>query len=83
MTASEIRYLIDEDTTHRIRKGLLRRQPSIDIKVIGEEGAPPLGNKDADILDYLEKAGYILISTNRSTMPKHLQEHLLFSSYFF
>ena len=36
MIALLVKYLIDEDTEHLIREGLWRRQPSIDIKVIGE-----------------------------------------------
>jgi hypothetical protein len=68
--------LIDEDTTHIIRSGLSRRQPDIDVKVVGEQGAPALSTKDPDILDFLEAEGYVLVSSNRSTMPEHLRDHL-------
>ncbi len=73
---SPIRYLVDEDTPHAIRDGLLRRQPEIEIRVVGGEMAPPLGTPDPGILCWLESEGYILISRNRSTMPQHLREHL-------
>lgn len=73
---SQIRYLVDEDTPHAIRDGLLRRQPEIEMRVVGGEMAPPLGTSDSDILCWLEREGYILISRNRSTMPRHLREHL-------
>ena len=73
---NQIRYLLDEDTPHAIRDGLLRRQPEIEVRVVGGEMAPPLSTQDPDILRWLESEGYILISRNRSTMPKHLREHL-------
>jgi len=38
---SQIRYLIDEDTPHAIRDGLLLRQPEIEIRVVGGDMAPP------------------------------------------
>ena len=72
----QIRYLVDEDTPHAIRDGLLRRQPEMEIRVVGGEMAPPLGTPDSDILCWLECEGDILISRNRSTMPQHLREHL-------
>ena len=73
---SSIRYLIDEDTTHTIRDGLLRRQPNIEIQVIGGYLAPPPGTKDPEILNWTERESYILISSNRKTMPNHLRDHL-------
>lgn len=73
---SQICYLVDEDTPHAIRDGLLRRQSEMEVCVVGGEMAPPLGTLDPDILRWLEREGYILISRNRSTMPLHLREHL-------
>jgi hypothetical protein len=63
---SQIRYLVDEDTPHAIRDGLLRRQPEIEIRVVGGDMAPPLGTPDSDILCWLEREGYILISRNQT-----------------
>jgi len=73
---SRICFLVDEDTPHSIRDGLLRRQPQIEIRVVGDDMAPSLNTPDADILCWLEREGYILISRNRSTMSQHLLEHL-------
>lgn len=73
---SQFRYLIDEDTSHAIQEGLLRRQPEIEVRVVGGDFAPPLGAKDPEILDWIEREGFILITLNRSTMPVHLKEHL-------
>jgi len=73
---NKIRFLIDEDTPHAIRDGLWRRQPEIEIRVVGGDFAPPLSTKDPEILDWIECEGFILITSNRSTMPVHLKEHL-------
>jgi len=73
---SEFCYLIDEDTSHAIRDGLRLRQAEVEVRVIGGEFAPPLVAKDPEILDWIELHGFILITSNRSTMPKHLKDHL-------
>ena len=76
MNKYQIRFLLDENTSHIIQDGLKRRQPEVEIRVIGGEGVPPLSTKDEDILKFLEREGYILVSSNRSTIPVHLREHL-------
>ena len=76
MNRNQIRFLLDEDTSHVIRKGLEYRYPEVDIRVIGGDGVPPLGTKDEEILEFLEREAYILVSSNRNTMPIHLEAHL-------
>ena len=76
MNRNQIRFLLDEDTSHVIRKGLEYRRPEVEIRVIGGDGVPPLGTKDEKILEFLEREAYILVSSNRSTMPMHLEAHL-------
>jgi hypothetical protein len=71
-----IRYLLDENTPHAIRDQLLRREPEMSILVIGDEKAPALGTLDPEILEWQEQNGYLLVSRNRRTMPRHLQAHL-------
>jgi len=77
----QIRYLLDENVPHAIRDGLLRRRPEVEVIVIGREIAPPLGTPDPEILCWIEREGYILITGNRSTMPQHLREHLEAGKY--
>ncbi len=76
MNKNQIRFLLDEDTSHVIQKGLEYRHPEVEIRVIGGAGVPPLGTKDEEILEFLEREAYILVSSNRSTMPMHLEAHL-------
>lgn len=76
MSSCPIRFLIDEDTAHIIRAGLLQRQPEVEVRVIGDENAPQIGTKDEEILEFLERETHILVSSNRRTMPGHLQTYL-------
>ena len=76
MNRDQMRFLLDENTAHVIRDGLIRRHPEVEFRVIGRDGVPPLGTKDEEILEFLEREGYILVSSNRSTMPIHLEAHL-------
>ena len=73
---SQIRYLLDEDTPHAIRDQLLRRKPEMEVLVVGDDVAPALGTSDRELLQWIERVGYILVSRNRRSMPRHLQEHL-------
>ncbi len=59
-----------------LAKELRNRQPDIEILVVGEDPAPPHSTKAPEILRWIEREGYILISSNRSTMPPHLRDRL-------
>lgn len=71
-----IRYLLDENMPHAVRDQLLLREPEMPVLVIGDDMAPALGTRDSVILEWIEWNGYILISRNRRTIPRHLREHL-------
>ena len=69
------RFLIDEHVNRAIQKQLRRFQPDIEVLAIGDPGAPAVGTPDSEILIWIEKHGYILVTENRSTMPNHISEH--------
>ena len=69
------RFLIDEHVNRAIQRQLRRIQPDIDVLSIGDPGAPRTGTPDPEILIWIEKNGYILLTENRSTMPNHIAEH--------
>ncbi len=71
-----IRYLLDEHVPHAVRDQLLLREPGMQVLIIGDDIAPTLGTPDPAILEWIERNGYILISRNRRTIPRYLQEHL-------
>jgi len=72
---SKVRYLLDENVNRAIQRQLRRLDPNIEVIAVGEPGAPPAGSPDPEILEWIEKHGYILVTENRSTMPVHLKEY--------
>jgi hypothetical protein len=71
-----IRYLLDEhiDPVYGIQ--LLRAAPDLEVWIIGDPGASPRGTLDPDILIWCEANGFILVTNNRTSMPRHLADHL-------
>jgi len=48
----------------------------MEVLAVGDDIAPPLGASDSDILAWIEREGYILVSRNRRSLPLHLSRHL-------
>ena len=71
----KVRFLLDEHVNRAIQRQLRRMDRSIEVLAIGEADAPPAGTSDPDLLVWLEKEGYLLVTENRSTMPVHLADH--------
>ena len=69
-------YLVDENTAPALADQLRRRQPKMIVLKIGDEMAPPKGTLDPDILEWLERNGFSLVTRNRKSMPQHLKRHL-------
>ena len=78
----KIRYLLDEHLSLRLKAALKRRDLAVDILRVGDEGAPPLGTLDPDILRYLEQSGRALITKNRASMEAHTKAHLSSGGHF-
>jgi hypothetical protein len=69
-------FLLDENTPHAIGDQVRRRNPEVRVHVVGVDPAPPLGTLDPDILLWLEAEDVTLVTRNRRSMPRHLDEHL-------
>ena len=69
-------YLLDEHIPPAYRTQLLHHEPSLTVWMIGDEGAPPRGTPDPEILNWCEKNDFILVTNNRKSMPRHLANHL-------
>ena len=41
----------------------------MEILAVGDEAAPALGTSDAELLRWIEREGFVLISRNRRTIP--------------
>jgi Domain of unknown function (DUF5615) len=71
-----IRYLLDENLARQWRVQLLRRLPSLTVWMVGDPSATRLGTLDPEILVWCEVHGFILVTNNRRSMPRHLADHL-------
>lgn len=70
-----IHFLLDENLWPMMKTLLLRCNPAIDVLRVGDEGGPPLGTPDPDILEYVERTQRMLVTNNRKSMPGHVAEH--------
>jgi hypothetical protein len=69
-------YLLDEHIPAALADALRREDPSVELRLIGSDAAPPRGAPDPDLLVWLEKHDFMLVTDNRGSMPVHLREHL-------
>ena len=69
------RFLLDENVNRAVERQLQRLDREIEVLGIGDEGAPAAGSADPYILKWIEQNKYILVTENRSSLPKHLTEH--------
>ncbi len=73
---TNVRFLIDENTSPALADQLRRIQPGIMVRKVGDADVPPRGTMDTDILTWLENENFYLITRNRKSMPRHLSDHI-------
>ncbi len=71
----KIRFLLDENLSKQIKFAVLRKNSLINILCIGDQNAPSFGTLDPEILLYVEQSQRLLITDNRKSMPRHLEDH--------
>jgi hypothetical protein len=76
------RFLLDENLPKRLLIELRRKIPDLEIERVGELGVPDLGTPDPDILRWIEKHNYILVTNNRKSMPVHIADHFAEGRHF-
>jgi len=64
-----LRLAADEDFNNDIVRGLLRRNPRLDIVTVQEVGLS--GAKDPAVLEWAAQEGRIIVTHDVSTMTKH------------
>jgi Domain of unknown function (DUF5615) len=64
-----LRLAADENFNNDIVRGILRRNPAVDIVRIQDVGL--LGAHDPSILDWTAKAGRVLLTHDVTTMTRH------------
>ena len=67
---------MDENVDPVYKTQLLLRDRDLVVWAVGDEGAPPKGTLDPEILIWCEEYGFVLVTNNRTSMPPHLAEHL-------
>jgi len=72
---TRLRFLLDEHIDWGIQRGLLRLAAEMDVLAVGQPLAPPKATPDPDILRWIERTGYVLVTQNRRTIPEYLTAH--------
>lgn len=75
-------FLLDEHIDPRLRKQLLQREPNMIVWCIGDPAAPARGILDPEILTWCAASGFLLVTNNRASMPRHVTKHLAKSAEF-
>jgi hypothetical protein len=66
---NDLRFLLDENMPLALRVQLLRREPALQVHVVGHPGAPPKGTPDPDLLVWIEEQSCMLVTRNRASCP--------------
>jgi predicted nuclease of predicted toxin-antitoxin system len=62
-----LRFLADENLKGDITRGLLRREPDLDLLRVQDVGL--LGAQDPEVLEWAAEHGRILLSHDQATLP--------------
>lgn len=69
-----LRFATDEDFNNRILRGLLRRNPGLDIVRVQDAGL--LGRGDDEVLEWAAAEGRVLLTHDVATMKRHVDERI-------
>jgi len=70
----KVRFQADWDLNQRIVEAILRREPRIDFQTAHAAGLA--GVDDPEVLAQTAKAGRILVTHDRKTMPRHFGDFI-------
>lgn len=70
-------FLLDEQLPKWWRSAIVRLQPHLRVRKIGDVAAPADGALDPELLDWCEQNNCSLVTNNRRSMPVHLAAHLV------
>lgn len=71
-----LKYLLDENVDKAYKRQFQKRNTYLTMWVVGDPGAPPRGTLDPEILCWCEEHDFILVTNNRTSMPRHLADHI-------
>ena len=70
----KVRFQADANLNEVIVRAVLRREPSIEFQTAPAAGITGMG--DLDVLALAAKAGRLLVTHDRRTMPRHFAEFI-------
>jgi hypothetical protein len=70
-----LRLATDEDFNNRVLRGLMRRNPSLDVVRVQDAGL--LGKGDAEVLEWAAMEGRVLLTHDRKTMRQHVYDRIV------
>lgn len=73
---STVRFFGDEHVRRGLADALWHREAAVEFVFVGDEGCPPFGTPDPELLSYAEAHKLALVTADRKTMPDHVQDHL-------
>ncbi len=68
-------FLIDENLNHRILRGLLRKVPRLDCKLVSTAGLQ--GHGDPEVLEFCASTSRVLVTHDLRTVPMHAYERVM------
>lgn len=69
-----IRFLADQNFRQAIVEGLLRLRPEMDLQLVKDVGL--IHHSDPEILASCKEQGRLLLTHDKRTMPRHLDDFL-------
>jgi len=55
---------------------MVQKSPGLEVWRVGDPDAPSLSATDAEILLWCDTHDFILVTNNRVSMPRHLEDHI-------
>jgi Domain of unknown function (DUF5615) len=75
-----LRFVLDENLRGQLWRATQRHNAlglnPIDVTRVGDPPDLPLGATDSDILIWAERAGRVIVSNDRTTLPSHFWSHI-------
>jgi hypothetical protein len=69
-------FLLDEHVPEALADALVREKPAIEVYQVGQDPAPVKGTLDRELLRVAEAKQWMVLTQDKSTMPRHVVDHL-------
>jgi hypothetical protein len=69
------RYLLDENLPKWWRREIIKHEPNLEVRRVGDPGCPLFEASDPEILVWCETHQFVHVTNNRKSLPGHLAVH--------